>query len=373
MKLSVIAQHLGTSIVGNEDIDIERLVHPKDAQTTRDLVLAMQADLVPLLIDSPARAAVVRTNTEMPEGSIEGYVIVDHPKVALAIMTALFRGPVHHYHGIHPTAEIAAEAQVSEEVSIGPFVVIGPGTTIGRGTIICSHVTIGAEVQIGSDCLIYSGVRIGDRVEVGQRVILHHNVSLGADGFSFVTPYLEHSDATKRSANSLANVDLPRIHSLGTVILSDDVEVGANTTIDRGTITATRIGRNTKIDNLVQIGHNVTIGESCIICGHVGIAGSVCIGDRVVLAGGVGIADQIKISDDAVIVAGSGVNSNVPAKAVYYGYPALPQQEYFKHYLNIKRVPTIRAQVAELNQQLKEIKDFLNNNHDIKKCSESKE
>jgi UDP-3-O-[3-hydroxymyristoyl] glucosamine N-acyltransferase len=223
--------------------------------------------------------------------------------------------------------------------------VVGPRAHIGRGTVILSHVTIGADAVIGRDCLLHPGVRIGDRVVVGDRAILQHNVSLGADGFSYATP-------EPAGAGEDASVALPRINSIGTVILEDDVEIGANSAVDRATLAATRIGRNTKIDNLVQIGHNVAIGENCLICGMVGISGSVKIGDRVVLAGGVGVADHVTIGSDAMIAGGSGVGSNVPAKAVMAGYPAVPRERAFEQVKYLARLRALFAEVGELKKRI---------------------
>jgi UDP-3-O-[3-hydroxymyristoyl] glucosamine N-acyltransferase len=219
--------------------------------------------------------------------------------------------------------------------------------------MIHAHVTVGADVIIGLDCLIYPGVRVGDRVRIGNRVILHHNASIGADGFSFVTP--DHGSV--ESAKALGSVEktntrLLRINSIGTVVLADDVEVGANSAIDRATLSATRIGSNTKIDNLVQIAHNVVIGENCLICGMVGISGSVTIGDRVVLGGAVGIADNVSIGSDAVIGAGSAVASNVPERAIRIGRPALPRERAFEQLRLVGRLRSLFTEVADLKKRI---------------------
>jgi UDP-3-O-[3-hydroxymyristoyl] glucosamine N-acyltransferase len=199
---------------------------------------------------------------------------------------------------------------------------------------------------IGRDCLFHPGVRIGDRVVIGDRVILQHNVSLGADGFSYAGPTPGGHPAGPDAGA------LTRINSLGTVILGDDVEVGANSAIDRATLAATRIGRNTKIDNLVQIGHNAEIGENCLICGMTGISGSVQIGDRVVLAGGVGVADHVTIQSDAMIAAGSGVVSDVPAKGEMFGYPAVPRKRAFEQIKYLARARALFTEFGELKKRI---------------------
>jgi UDP-3-O-[3-hydroxymyristoyl] glucosamine N-acyltransferase len=271
---------------------------------------------------------------------------VEHPRHALAVLTRPFERPVHRGSGMHPTAVVAPDAQVDDGASIGPLSVIGPRARVGAGTAILAHVTVGADAVIGRDCLIHPGARIGDRVVIGDRVILQNNVSLGADGFSYAAPAPgEHPVGPEVST-------LTRINSLGTVILGDDVEVGANTAIDRATLAATRIGRNTKIDNLVQIGHNTQIGENCLICGMVGISGSVQIGDRVVLAGGVGVADHVTIQADAIIAAGSGVIRDVPAKEEMFGYPAVPRKRAFEQIRYLARARALFTEFGELKKRI---------------------
>ena len=271
---------------------------------------------------------------------------IAHPRHALAVLTRLFDRAVQRGSGIHPSAVIAPDAQIEEGVSIGPLSVVGPRARIGAGTAILEHVTVGADVVIGRDCLFHPGARIGDHVVIGDRVILQHNASLGADGFSYAGPALEERMAGRSMG------DLQRINSLGTVIVGDDVEIGASSAVDRATLTATRIGRNTKIDNLVQIGHNVEIGENCLICGMVGISGSVHIGDRVILAGAVGVADHVTIGSDAMIAGGSGVVSDVPAKGEMFGYPAVPRKRAFEQIKYLARARALFTEFGELRKRI---------------------
>jgi UDP-3-O-[3-hydroxymyristoyl] glucosamine N-acyltransferase len=342
MILRDIAAALSASLDGDGSIEIEGIADPAAAGRS-DLALAMTSDAVAALAGTRARAVVVAKSA--PPGRFDAVVTVAHPRRALAVLTRLFDRPVHRSPGIHPTAVVAADAQIADGAAIGPLSVVGPRARIGRGTVLLAHVTVGADAVIGRDCLLHPGVRVGDRVVIGDRAILQHNVSLGADGFSYATP-----DAG--TAGNGAGTALPRIHSLGTVIIEDDVEIGANSAIDRATLTATRIGRNTKIDNLVQIGHNVAIGENCLICGMVGISGSVQIGDRVVLAGGVGVADHVTIGSDAMIAGGSGVAGNVPAKAIMAGYPAVPRERAFEQVKYLARLRALFAEVGELKQRI---------------------
>jgi UDP-3-O-[3-hydroxymyristoyl] glucosamine N-acyltransferase len=356
MKLRDIAQALGGRLVGDGSLEVFRAVHPAEAGSATDLALAMDGKLVALLAASLARAAVVADGAEIAYGVLDGYIAVARPRYALAGITDLFERPVHREAGIHPTAVIAADARLGQDLVIGAFVVIGPRATIGDRTVILSHGSIGADARVGADCLFHPGVRLGDRVEVGHRVILHHNVSLGADGFSFVTPEPGSVEAAKATGRvDATNRVLRRIHSLGAVVVGDDVEIGANSAIDRGTISDTRIGRNTKIDNLVQVGHNASIGENCMICGQVGIAGSVVIGNRVVLAGQVGVGDHVTIHDDAVVGAKSAVGTDVPPRSVVVGIPAQPRDRVFDQLVHIGRLKALFADVAGLKARLKTV------------------
>lgn len=359
MNLAAIAAALDARLIGDGTIEIARTVHPADAEGSADLALAMDRKTLALLDASRARAAIVAEGAVVPEGRLDGCIVVGRPRYALAGVLDLFDQPVHAEPGIHATAVIAADAVIGADVRIGPFVVIGPRAVVGAGTIVMAHVTIGADARVGAGCRIHPGARIGDRVAVGDRVILHHNVSLGADGFSFVTPEAGSVESAKATGRVEAtNVTLRRINSIGTVIVGDDVEIGANSAVDRGTVSATRIGRGTKIDNLVQIGHNVVIGETCMLCGQVGIAGSAVIGNRVVLAGKVGVGDHVRIGDDAVVGAASAVGTDVAPKSVVMGMPAMPRQRFFDQMTYLHRLKNLFGDVADLKSRLKRVESL---------------
>lgn len=362
MKLSAIAESLGARLVGDGSLEIDRAVHPAEAEAPCDLALAMDRTMLGLLGDSAARVAVVFEGAEMeiPEDRFDGLVFVPRPRYAMAGLMRLFERPVHAYDGIHPSAVVESDATLGEGVSVGACAYVGPKADIGPNTIIMPQATVGAAARIGADCLIHPGVRIGERVVVGDRVIIHHNASIGADGFSFVTPEPGSVETAKASGRVEAtNTALVRINSIGTVILGDDVEVGACTAIDRGTVSATRIGNNTKIDDLVMIGHNCIVGENCMLCGQVGIAGSCTVGDRVVLAGQVGVADHVAIGSDVVVGGGSGVAKDIPAKSVYLGYPAMPKARAAEQLLNLNRLRSVFSDMTDLKKRLKSIETLL--------------
>ncbi|AWJ90767.1 UDP-3-O-(3-hydroxymyristoyl)glucosamine N-acyltransferase [Azospirillum baldaniorum] len=352
VTLAEIAAALGAALEGDGTLQISRAVHPSEAEGPEDLALAMEKGLTELLANGKAVAAVIAEGAEVP-ANLKGWIVVKRPRFAMAGLTTVFEKPVHAEPGVHPAAFVAPEAILGAGVSVGPFAYVGPRAVLGAGVIVMPHATVGAEAVIGKDCLLHPGARIGERVVMGERCIIHPNAAVGNDGFSFVTPEPGSVESAKATGKVVGtNVLIHRVNSIGTVILGDDVEVGANATIDRGTITATRIGSGTKIDNLVQIGHNVQIGTNCMLCGHVGIAGSTTIGDRVVLAGKVGVADHVKIGNDAVVAANSGVGTDIPAKAVYMGYPAVPRDRAFDQYKGLARLKRMHADVTDLKKRV---------------------
>jgi UDP-3-O-[3-hydroxymyristoyl] glucosamine N-acyltransferase len=265
--------------------------------------------------------------------------------LAFAKLTALFDPGPSREAGIHPTAIVAPDATIGEGVNIGPYSTVGARSRIGAGTTIMSHVSIGADVAIGSSGLFHPGVRIGDHVTIGDRAIVHGNAVIGSDGFS----YAPDLNSPIRFAPGLV---LTRVHSVGTVVVGDDVEIGAATAIDRSTLETTRIGNGTKIDNHCHIGHNVVIGESCILAAMVGIAGSVIIGNRVRIAGRVGIGNQVQIGDEAIIGAGSGLATNVEAGAFVSGYPAIPHGRQLEQILYTGRQKKLHQKVDDLAKRL---------------------
>lgn len=340
-----IAQALGGRLDGDGTIDVDRLVHPDRAERPSDLAVAMSAEAAATLPRSKARAVVIAEGRPVASGAFPAIIAVGQTRMALAKLTALFDPGPPHDSGIHPSALVAPDAGLGEGVCIGAYAVIGPRARVGSGTVVMPQVMIGAEAAIGADCLLHSGVRVGHGCTLGDRVIVHGNAVIGADGFSFAPDLMSASAFT-------AEVTVTRVHSLGNVEIGDDVEIGACTTVDRATLESTRIGRGSKIDDHVHIGHNVTIGESCILCGMVGISGSVVLGDRVRLGGGVGIGDHVRIGDQAVIAAGSGVATDVPANAFFSGYPAQPHPRTVEQHLYLRRQRRLHDKVQAMASRL---------------------
>jgi len=255
--------------------------------------------------------------------------------------------------GIHPMTVIDPSAEIGEGAAIGPFVTIGAGVRLGAGARVASHVSIAEGAVIGADALICQGAKIGARVVIGDRFICQPGAVIGADGFSFVTPEksgVEEIRQTLGQREEIRAQSWTRIHSLGAVAIGDDVEVGANATIDRGTIRDTVIGSGTKLDNLVHVGHNVQVGRDCLLCGQVGIAGSSRIGDRVVLAGQCGVNDNIFVGDDVICGGGTKIFTNAPAGRVLLGYPAVKMETHLEMQKALRRLPRLAARVAEMEK-----------------------
>ena len=350
VALEAVATATEGRLHGDGEFAVERLVHPVEARGAGDLIFLMEARHAAMLAESPVRAAVLPQGSEPPEGALDAWVEVEAPRYALAGLVALFEPGPHAPPGVHPTADVAGDAALGAGVSIGPFVSIGPGAEIGADVRILSHASIGAGARIGPDCLIHAGARVGEGAVLGARVILQAGAVIGADGFSYVTRGPASFEVARRSGDyhGVRNERVRRIGSLGRVELGDDVEVGANSCIDRSNIGATRIGARTKIDNLCQIAHNITIGEDCLISGKTGIAGSTRIGDRVVLGGAAMLADHIEIGDDAVVGGAAAVWKSVPPGQVWVGYPARPKSVYLAAQAHLARMGRVATQLRRL-------------------------
>lgn len=351
-RIADIAAALGARCEGDGALEVLRAAEPGQAGP-EDLALAMSPKHADALARGKARAAVLWEGADWRALGLAAAIFVPRPRLAMAGITQAFDEGPQIAPGIHPSAAIDASARLGPGAAIGPFVAVGPGVEIGPGARIGPHASIGADVRIGAEALIHAGVRIGHGVRIGARFIAQSGAVIGSDGFSFVTEEqsgVEEIRATLGQRESIRQQGWHRIHSLGTVEIGDDVEVGANTTIDRGTIRATRIGRGTKLDNLVQVGHNVEIGEDCLLCGQVGIAGSVRIGNRVVLAGQCGVNDNIFIGDDVIAGGGTKIFTNAPAGRVLLGYPAVKMETHVEIQKALRRLPRLAAAVAALQK-----------------------
>jgi len=354
----------GSKLVGNGDILVSDIAHPKMVTAKDQAVLILDAGAFKFLGNShfPVKAAVVAAGVAVPANLLEGYLEVERPRYALVSLLNTFEKPLHHQKGIHPSAIIESSASVSPDASIGPFSFVGHHAKVGAGSVVMSHVTIGAQAIVGENCIFHSGARIGERVHIGNRVTIQHNASIGADGFSYVTPEAGSVESARSSGGQVTaqNTHIHKINSNGTVILEDDVEVGACATIDRSNLGATIVKKGTKIDNLVMIGHNNVIGENCLIVSQVGLSGSCEIGDRVVIAGQAGLADHLKVGNDAIIMAKSGVMRDIADKEVVVGIPALPRRETLQNVMYIGRLKELFQEMKSLKKRISELESERN-------------
>ncbi len=353
--IAEIARSLGFKAEGDVEIEILRPAHPSEA-TADALALAMDPKYLPLLNQGAARAAMIPEGADWRALGLEAAILTGRARFAMAGVTQMFAPVRDPAPGVHSSAIVSEDAVIGDGVEIGPLCVLETGVCIGDGCRILGQVTIGAGARIGPGALIHHGARICAGVEIGARAIIHPNACIGSDGFSFVTPEKGAVEAAKESGGATVVADAEntvwaRIYSLGRVRIGDDVEIGAGATIDRGTVADTVIGSGSKLDNQVQVGHNVSIGENCILCGQVGVAGSAEIGDRVVLGGQSGVADHTKIGNDVLVMASSGASGNVKSGSIYGGTPALPRNELGKMLLAQRRLPRLVEDIEALKKR----------------------
>ncbi|MBL4627913.1 MAG: UDP-3-O-(3-hydroxymyristoyl)glucosamine N-acyltransferase [Roseicyclus sp.] len=348
-----IAAALGAEALGAVDLLVSGVAEPAFAGTG-DLALAMRPEYAEGLALGGARAAVIGAGMDWQALGLEAAIIAPRPRYAMAGVTAAMDAGPDIAAGVHAMAVIDPSAMIGEGAAIGPFVVIGADVRIGARVRIASHCSVGAGAVIGDDALLHEGVRVCHHIRIGNRFIAQPGAVLGGDGFSFVTPQKSRVEAARESLGSTAEVATEqswvRIHSLGSLVIGDDVEVGANSAIDRGTITNSEIGDGTKIDNLVHIGHNCRIGRDCLICGQTGFAGSVDVGDRVVLGGKCGVSDNITIGSDVVAAGSSKLFTNVPSGRMIMGHPAVKMDTHVEMYKALRRLPRMSRVVANLQK-----------------------
>jgi len=319
-----IADRLGARLVGPADVKIDRIEPINEAQAG-SITFVRSASFLGALASSRASAAVVAEGLDPPDR--EGLAVLFMPDADLAMIELIkmfIPEPGPFQAGIHPSSVIDPTAEVDPGARVGPLCTIGPGATVGAGTVLISHVFIGARASVGSECVLHPQVCVRERCRIGDRSVLHAGAVIGGDGFAY-----------RPAPDGGGLIKVPQV---GTVEIGSDVEIGAGSCVDRGTLGPTRIGDGTKIDNLVQIGHNCQIGRRCVICGCCGLSGSVRLGDGVTLAGQVGVVDGTTIGDGATIGSKSGVLGNVPAGATWWGYAAGPVHKQQTNYVALRNL-----------------------------------
>jgi UDP-3-O-[3-hydroxymyristoyl] glucosamine N-acyltransferase len=333
VKLRDLAERLACRLEGDGEVEIVRVAGIQHAQSGDLTFLASPKYEVAL---ARTRASAVLLRDDAPPAPCAMLRTPD-PYLAFARAVGLFAPAWRPSPGVHALAVLAADARIGGSVSIGPFVSIGEGASIGDHTVVFPNVTIGPGAQIGADCVIHSNVAIRERVVIGSRVVLQNGVVIGSDGYGFV----RRGDGTHE-----------KIPQVATVVIEDDVELGANTTVDRPAVGETRIRSGTKIDNLVQIGHGVTVGRNVLMAAQVGIAGSTDVEDDVVFGGQVGVGGHLTIGRGSVAVGQSGVTNSLEPGAMVAGYPAIDSREWRKASVVFKRLPELKRRLEELEARV---------------------
>lgn len=332
LTLRELADRLGCRLDGDGDQPITR-VAALDAAGPGDVTFFSNPRYARALAATRATAVIAADDVPVPVAALR----TKEPYVAFARALALLHPQPAPPAGVHATAVVGPGAVLGADVSVGPYACIGAAAVIGARTVIRAHVTVGDGAVVGDDCLLHPHVSVRERVTLGHRVVVQDHAVIGSDGFGFA------ADA------SGAMVKVPQI---GTVVVGDDVEIGVSTAIDRPPIGATVIGAGTKIDNLVQIGHGVELGERVILVSQVGIAGSTTVGAGTVLAGQVGVAGHLTIGRGVRATAQTGIPNSLPDKAFVSGYPAIDNRDWLKASAVFRALPALRRQVAELQRRL---------------------
>jgi UDP-3-O-[3-hydroxymyristoyl] glucosamine N-acyltransferase len=347
LTVAELATHVGGRLLGDGSIHIQRVndlamggtgdVAYVDGQKFFEAALSSQASCLivpPEFVESFKDRIVER---ELGPALIES----SKPKLAFALIAELLHPQKRREPYVHPSAVIAETVNIDLTVFIGPHVAIGEGTRIGAGTRVEAGVVIGDHVRVGHDCVLHPGVVLYDDVTIGDRVILHAGVCIGADGFGYVRDDMGYHKFPQR----------------GTVVIEDDVELGAHTCVDRAALGQTRIGRGTKLDNMVHVGHNCDIGERVVIAAQTGISGSVVIEDDVVIGGQVGFGDHIRVQSGAVIGSKAGIlPGKIVRPGVWWGIPIQPLDEYKRLNAHLGHLPRMREEIKELRRQLEELR-----------------
>jgi UDP-3-O-[3-hydroxymyristoyl] glucosamine N-acyltransferase len=341
MKLAELARRLNCTTIGDLEIEITGLATIETARPG-DMTFLSNKKYRRHLTLTAASAIIADNPNDLPEG--KSGLISSNPYLTFAEAMWIYYPHRYQPRGIHALASISASAHIGEGVSIGAFSIIGDGVKLGNNVTIFDHCSIYPEAEIGNEALIHSHCVVREQCRVGARVILQNNVIIGSDGFGFA----------KRDDNSWF-----KIPQTGIVIIEDDVEVGAGSTIDRATIGATIIGKGTKLDNLVQVGHGSTVGQNTLLCAQVGLAGSTQVGNEVILSGQVGAAGHLKIGDKVIATAQTGIPSSVEAGKIVSGYPAIDNRDWLKSSAVFAQLPQMQKEIRALKEEVRNLKALL--------------
>ena len=336
VKLREIAARLEARLEGDGEIEIHRVAGIEQAQAG-ELTFFVNPKYAARLRATRASAVILG---ERADAAPCAMLRTANPYLSFARAVELLAPPPPAAPGVHPLASVAPSATVAPGVSIGPFVSVGAGARIGARSVLYPHATIGDEAVIGEDCVVHARVSVRERVIVGDRVVIQDGAVIGSDGFGFA----HQADGTHY-----------KIPQVGGVVIEDDVEIGANSTIDRPAVGETRIGAGSKIDNLVQVAHGVQIGRNVLLAAQVGIAGSTTIEDGVTLAGQVGVAGHLTVGKGVVATAQTGIPNSVEAGSFVSGYPAIHNRDWLKASAIFRRLPELKKTLADLQRRLEEL------------------
>ena len=287
-----------------------------------------------------SKAGVMVLSPADPELDGRPVIRVENPRAAFAALLELFRPQEEVERVVSPYAFVSKKAKIGSNVAIQPFAVVEDDAEIGDGTVLYPHAYVGKRVKIGKDCTLYPNTTVREDCVLGNRVILQSGAVIGGDGFGYITQNGKHS----------------KVLQTGNVVLQDDVEIGCNTCIDRATVDSTIVGKGTKIDNLVHLGHNDVLGENCLVVAHVGISGSVTVGNNVTFAGQVGTVGHITIGNNCVFGGKAGITNNVPDNSVMGGYPAMPMKEWLRQEAYVRKVGDMLKKIKVLEKEIAALK-----------------
>ncbi len=335
MKLRELAARLGCELRGDGEGDIEG-VGPIEQAGPEDVTFLANPRYASHLATTRAGAVILAPG----QAASRPCLVTDNPYLAFAHAVALLRPTPRPAPGVHPSAQVDPSAVLGAEVYVGALAVVGAGVRVGARSALHPHVVLYEDVEVGEDCVIHSGVQVRERCRLGSRVVVQNGAVIGGDGFGF---------ARDRDGR------YHKFPQVGIVVVEDDVEIGALTAIDRAALGETRIGRGTKLDNLVQVGHSVTIGEDTVLAGQVGVAGSTRIGSRVTLAGQVGVAGHLTIGDGVVATAQTGIPGSVEKGSVVSGYPAIANRAWLKSSAVFARLPELQKRMRELERKVESL------------------
>lgn len=339
MKLEEMAEKLGCTVEGDDTIEITGVAGLEDAGPG-DLTFLSNRKYLRALVTTRAAAVLIAPGEACPKHVAA--LRSKNPYLDFARAIEIFHPAPHFAPSVHPTAVIAESAQIGVGAHIGPYCYVAEGVRIGDHAVLHSFVTIYAGARIGSRFFAHSHACVREDCVLGDRVTLQNGVVVGSDGFGFAP------DAAGK---------WHKMRQAGIAVIGDDVEIQAHSAIDRATVGETRVGRGSKIDDLVLVGHACKIGEDSLLCGQVGLAGSTTVGNHCILAGQVGAAGHLKIGDGATISSQSGVPGDVPAKAVYSGYPAMDNLEWRKSVAVFNRLPELQKELRELRAEVARLRE----------------